>query len=560
MAKRAKERAQSQKAARERSMPKVPANKRPGAQHPLLNLQRLVGNQAVGRILGALETPSVDAGQSRVEGIGDRLGVPFGGGASSGAVQGAQGAYLQRILRAQEAIQRRLNRRQLELMRAVAREVGIRVYDEGEDLVGLEITLVDRDYDRLPADINRLFGAAFRRGQDYVRNALTRRGLLLAGQTAQQRGQQTMRLLLAMRYEDGVFSHIEVARPPVEEEAETREAEAPEQAPTEEGEEEAAPRQRQFWDLRDGALVILPPYDTIAAFRFAGQASSRPQAIEIQQVARVSAGWGTFLMEAGANEVKFARIEEVTGRGVRVSWWHYILHEDGERAVIAPDEHPPQGGRTFLDRTNIGGMLSIASLRAGTRLIQRVAPAVALGSVAALAFFTVGPAAGVAGMGSAATTATESAIISATSGGVVNFISETTQAMLGAEDPAHFYRRAAWGEILRHSLVAALSNAGGAYFGGRIANFLQLNESFMGFCSSMLFNVLSSLLNMSIDESDEERVVRELRQRMSRTADPAERAAIQRRLEQARRRAQQQAERELSTGFWRDLFKEAITA
>ena len=508
-----------------------------------------------------LQGDRVDPPGSPLEREADRVGADVAQGRPAPIASAAAGGMVQRMVTS----------RQLELMQAAGRRRSIRVRGEGEDLVGLDILIVDRDYEALPADINAVVSAGFRSGRDYLGgmgSALSPRNLSIAGQGAARRGRNTMLLLLQLVFENGVLSHVEVARPP--EEAEPAEESEPdaeaeaeaeaEQAPAE-PEEGTYPRQEEFWDIRDGVLYILPPYNTVPAFPFPYGAARSGQPADISPIEkdRIRPGWATFFTPNGSREAQFARVEEITNDGIRVTWWHYLVNAGGDRAAISPDDNPPMGGRRFLERIDIGGKLSSEGLRRGTALIARVAPVVALSSVAVLAFFVAGPGAGVAGM-EAAGGALEGAIIGGITGSVTTFLQEVTNAMLGAEDPAHFYDEANWLPILRRVLIGGITNLGAGISGSRFANFVCLNRTFVGLASSMLFNVLGNLLNMGFDETEEELVVRELRARMSSTTDPEEREALRGQVDEAVRRSMQQFDRNLAQSFWRDLFKEAISA
>jgi hypothetical protein len=323
-------------------------------------------------------------------------------------------------------------------------------------------------------------------------------------------------------------------------------------------EEEQTTTDRPFFDLRPPNFIIGEERSPIMAFPYFMEYRDPGTLSEPTRMRVIREGWATFITDR-EDFMDFARINAVTPEGLEVTWFRFDKMTD----TIRLHPNPGVSGGPFLDRMNIGGMLSIRGLQGSLALWNRLAPAVALGCAAVLAFGAVGPGAAVTGMGGAATSALESAMISGLTGFYATFLREVTDAMLENDDPAHFHNEAAWGEIFENCVVGGITNFVAGIAGGESAQNPTLLRNLLvygrRFAASLLMDFLGDLFNEFCDEDEQEQQIRQLRERLQ-NADPAERQEIVDRILRLQRQHLDQMNQRLEDSAIRNVFKEGLTS
>jgi hypothetical protein len=358
--------------------------------------------------------------------------------------------------------------------------------------------------------------------------------------------------------EGGRVNRIEFADTEMQiEEAETITGEAPRRSQPPEARPEPRPEQERQpgeWYIENNRLY---PGFRISAFRSPGAGAGAGATVDISTVSvnSVGTGWCTFIREYANDVVVFARLDEISQERIRVTWFRFQNTRVTPYGVNAT--HPAS-----MDRGEIGNRLSFERAQ-HLRFWQPIMVGVAWGTASVLTL-GLGPGAGVVGQGSAL--AGEGFLVNAIAGGlggaITQFLYESMQSMIQAEDPAHFYSETNWSQFARRVIISAITNAvgggvgditipGGGYgFFDHVARFLAQ------YIPRVTTNMLGTLANRMFDDVDRQEAVRRLRERY-RSASVEDRQEIDRQLRQMIRQHSTSRQGDV-TNTIRDLWVQAL--
>ncbi len=253
-------------------------------------------------------------------------------------------------------------------------------------------------------------------------------------------------------------------------------------------------------------------------------------------------------MTSEGNTERWARINSITPEGMSLTWFTY---DTRTRQVTSR--------RTdSLTAAQVGAELSLQRLH-HLRVWQPIAVGVAVISALVLtAGFGVGTLATAAGVEAGSLGVGATVASGAISGALTTLMKESAGAMLQSEDPAHFWREANMGRIVRETIIGAVTGGVGARLGVRPEGAPPLTvpqevlQHVLLSLARAAQNVLADVVSRSLDV----RTVEELRSQYRRAREAGREAECRRIERRIRNRIDSVSEQD----FWRNTIRTLVVS